>query len=60
LLGSSEEVAAKIVRHSEALGGVQRITFQMDHADLTHEQLKKSINLIGTKVKPMVDMLMRK
>jgi len=57
LLGSPQEVAAKIVRHSEALGGVQRITFQMDHADLTHEQLKKSINLIGTKVKPMIDAL---
>lgn len=60
LLGSPEEVAAKIVRHSEALGGVQRITFQMDNADLTHEQLKKSINLIGTKVKPLVEQLMVK
>ena len=29
LIGSAEEVADKIVRHSEALGGVSRVTFQM-------------------------------
>ncbi len=55
LLGSPEEVASKILRHSEELGGVSRVTFQMDNADLTHEQLKKSIRLIGEKVSPLVN-----
>ncbi|PHN08355.1 LLM class flavin-dependent oxidoreductase [Flavilitoribacter nigricans] len=55
LIGDPEEVAEKILRHSEALGGIDRLTFQMDNADLSHEQLKRSIELIGTKVKPLVN-----
>ncbi len=50
LIGNPEEVAKKILRHSEALGGISRVTFQMDNAGLTHEQLKKSIELIGKEV----------
>lgn len=55
LVGSPEEVAAKIRRHSEALGGISRFTFQMDNAGLSHEKLMRSIELIGTKVKPLVN-----
>lgn len=54
LVGSAEEVAEKILRHSEALGGVSRFTFQMDSANLSHEKLSASIRLIGEKVKPLV------
>ncbi|MEP7258555.1 MAG: Atu2307/SP_0267 family LLM class monooxygenase, partial [Flavitalea sp.] len=32
LVGGPEEVAEKILRHSEALGGISRVTFQMDNA----------------------------
>jgi probable LLM family oxidoreductase len=45
-VGSPEEIAAKIQRHSEALGGISRFTFQMD-AGLPHEKLMQSIGLIG-------------
>jgi probable LLM family oxidoreductase len=55
LVGSPEEVAKKILRHSEALGGISRFTFQMDNADLSHEKLMKSIELIGSKVIPLVN-----
>lgn len=55
LIGSPEEVAAKILRHSEALGGVTRFTFQMDTASLLHEKLMQSIELIGSKVSPLVN-----
>lgn len=55
LIGSSEEVAEKILRHSDSLGGVSRVSFQMDNAGLSRDQLKRSIELIGTKVKPMVN-----
>jgi len=55
LVGSPEEVAEKIVRHSKALGGISRLTFQMDNAGLTHAQLMKAIELIGTRVKPLVN-----
>jgi hypothetical protein len=49
-----EEVAEKIKRHSAALGGIDRLTFQLDNANLTHHQLKKTMQLIGEKVKPLV------
>ena len=55
LVGSPEEVAEKIVRHSEALGGISRFTFQMDNAGLSHEQLLHAIDLIGAKVIPTVN-----
>lgn len=55
LVGSPEEVAEKIIRHSEALGGISRFTFQMDNAALSHEKLMQSIKLIGEKVIPIVN-----
>jgi len=54
LLGSPDEVAAKIRRHSEALGGVSRVTVQMDNADLSHAKLLRSIELLGTRVAPLL------
>ena len=55
MIGNPEEIAEKILRHSEALGGISRFTFQMDNAELSHKQLLKSIELIGEKVKPIID-----
>ena len=52
LVGSPEEVADKILRHSEALGGISRITFQMNVASLTQSKLMQSIETIGTRVAP--------
>ncbi len=54
LIGGPEEIAAKILRHSEALGGISRFTFQMDNAALPHEKLLRSIELIGSRVMPLV------
>jgi probable LLM family oxidoreductase len=54
LVGSPEEVAAKILRHSEALGGISRVAFQMDNAALPHDKLLQSIELIGKRVAPLV------
>gem|GEM_PF-1385843 len=56
LVGDPEEVAQKIVRHSQALGGISRLTFQMDTAELTHEKLLNAIHLIATRVKPLVNL----
>lgn len=55
LVGGPEEIAEKILHHSEALGGISRLTFQMDNAGLSHEKLLRSIELIGTKVAPLVN-----
>ena len=54
LVGNPKEIAEKILRHSESLGGINRFTFQMDNADLSHTQLLNSIELIGKEVVPLV------
>jgi len=54
LIGNPDEVAEKLIRHSEALGGVSRITFQMNAASLSQEELMRSMELIGARVAPAV------
>ena len=54
VVGGPEQVAEKLLLHSKDLGGIDRFTFQMDNAGLTHEQLMASIELIGSKVIPLL------
>ncbi len=54
VIGNPEEVAEKILRHSEALGGISQFSFMMDMG-LSHEQLLKTIELIGKEVSPRVN-----
>lgn len=55
LVGDPEEVAEKILGHSASLGGISRLTFQLDNANLTHEQLKNTMRLIAEKVMPIIN-----
>lgn len=52
LVGDPDEVGEKILRHAAALGGIDRLTFQMDNAKLPREKLLRSIELIGERIKP--------
>ena len=52
IIGDPDEVVKKIVRHSKALGGISRITFQMNAASLPHVKLMRAIELIGTQIAP--------
>jgi probable LLM family oxidoreductase len=52
LVGNADEVVEKILRHSDALGGISRITFQMNAASLPHAKLMHAIEAIGTRVAP--------
>ncbi len=54
LVGDPETVAEKILRVNESLGGISRLTFQMSVADLPHAKLIRAIELIGTRVAPLV------
>ncbi|WP_341225954.1 hypothetical protein [uncultured Arcticibacterium sp.] len=54
VVGNPADVAEKIIRHSEALGGISRFTFQMD-AGMNHQQLMSAIELIGKEVIPLVN-----
>jgi probable LLM family oxidoreductase len=52
LIGNPDELVEKIMHHSKALGGVSRFTFQMNAASLSHAQLMRATELLGTRVAP--------
>ena len=54
LIGDPPTVANKILDASDALGGVGRITFQMSTASLETAAMKRSIELLGTEVTPII------
>jgi probable LLM family oxidoreductase len=54
LVGDPETVVEKILRMNEALGGISRLTFQMSVAALPHVKLLRAIELLGTRVAPLV------
>lgn len=54
VVGNPEEVAEKINRHSEALGGLVRFQLHMNVAELEHAQLLNATRLLGERVKPML------
>ena len=53
-IGDPETVAHKARSVSAALGGVDRISLQMTNPRLAHEDLLRSIELLGTQVAPLV------
>ncbi len=55
MVGSPESVAAKIKDFDRALGGISRVSILLDGGLVSHEQRMHAIELLGTKVKPMLD-----
>jgi probable LLM family oxidoreductase len=54
MVSDPETVAEKILRFNESLGGIDRISFQMSVAALPHNKLAHAIELLGTKVAPII------
>lgn len=54
LIGDPDTVAERVVRLHESLGGISRLTFQMSVGMLPHTQAMRAIELLGTRVAPMV------
>ncbi|HYG00502.1 MAG TPA: LLM class flavin-dependent oxidoreductase [Candidatus Saccharimonadales bacterium] len=52
IIGNPNEVVEKIIRHSNALGGISRFTFMMNPGSLSHERLIHATKLISTQVAP--------
>jgi probable LLM family oxidoreductase len=52
IIGDPDEVVKKIIRHSKALGGISRVTFQMDPGSLSQEKMMHAIDLLGKRVAP--------
>jgi len=54
MVGGPETVAEKVLAMSEALGGIDRVGFQMSVAALPHAKLLRATELIGGKVAPVI------
>jgi len=54
LIGDAETVAEKILRVNKDLGGLARLNFQMTVATLPHDKMMHAIEILGTKVAPLV------
>jgi alkanesulfonate monooxygenase SsuD/methylene tetrahydromethanopterin reductase-like flavin-dependent oxidoreductase (luciferase family) len=54
LVGDPSTVAAKMLQASNTLGGVSRITFQMSTTALDTKAMRRSIELLGNGVAPLV------
>lgn len=54
VVGGPETVAEKVRHYDKVLGGIERLSFQMSVAGLGRKELMSSIELAGTKVKPLL------
>jgi probable LLM family oxidoreductase len=54
LVGAAGTVADKLIELDGALGGIARVTFQMSTASLEAAAMKRSIELLGNDVAPVV------
>jgi len=54
LIADAATIVEKILYVNEVLGGLSRITFQMGVSTLPHEKMLRAIEILGTRVAPMV------
>jgi probable LLM family oxidoreductase len=54
LLGDPEAVAEKLLYENEALGGINRVAIMLTAGTLPHNKVMRAIELLGTKVAPLV------
>lgn len=55
LVGSPQSVADKINAVDKSLGGIARLSFQMSVASLPHDKMLHAIQLLGTQVRPLIN-----
>jgi probable LLM family oxidoreductase len=54
IVSDPDTVAEKVLRFNESLGGISRLSFQMSVAALHHDKLLHAIELLGTRVAPII------
>ena len=54
LVGDAEAVAEKIIYENEVLGGISRMTVLLNGGAMPHRQIMHAVELLGTKVAPIV------
>jgi len=55
LVGDAEAVAEKILYENEVLGGIDRITILLSPGTIVHRKVMHAIEILGTRVMPMVN-----
>ncbi|WP_407571897.1 LLM class flavin-dependent oxidoreductase [Deinococcus altitudinis] len=55
MIGDPETVVEKLLYANDALGGLDRVTFQMTNVLLPHETMLRAITLLGTEVIPQLN-----
>ena len=54
IVGDPEAVAEKLLYENEVLGGISRVAIQLTSGTLPHSKVMHAIELLGTRVAPMV------
>jgi alkanesulfonate monooxygenase SsuD/methylene tetrahydromethanopterin reductase-like flavin-dependent oxidoreductase (luciferase family) len=54
LIGDAETVIEKALRLNEDMGGIARLNFQMTIATLPHRTMMHAIEILGTRVAPII------
>lgn len=54
IVGDAETIAAKMLHEHQALGGLARMTFQMGVSTMPHAKMMRAIEILGTKVAPII------
>ena len=54
LIGDAQMIVEKILYTNTALGGLSRLTFQMNAAMVSHTKMMHAIEILGTQVAPIV------
>lgn len=54
LIGDAKTVSEKILYVNEVLGGISRLTFQMGVSTLPHPKMLRAIEILGTRVAPII------
>jgi probable LLM family oxidoreductase len=54
IVGDAEAVAEKILYENEVLGGISQVAIQLTSGTLPHNKVMHAIELLGTRVAPMV------
>jgi probable LLM family oxidoreductase len=55
LVGSPEAIAEKIIYENEALGGISQMTLLLTPGSIPHAKVMHAIELLGTRVAPLVN-----
>jgi probable LLM family oxidoreductase len=54
IVGGPENVIEKVMHYDRVLGGIDRLSFQMSVAGLSHEMLMRATELLGQRVAPEI------